>query len=68
MRYDEHDRMDGISGAWLRFKLRMSGYPWIRPVILSDLDSLTDHLRRDIGAPEPTRYMDWKALRDIGRT
>jgi len=45
----------------------MSGYPWFHPVILPDFDGLSDHQRRDIGAPEPVRHMDWKALQDMGR-
>jgi hypothetical protein len=43
---------------------------WFRPAfqrkgpIISDLSQLSDHERRDIGLPEPTRYMDWRALKD----
>ena len=67
MRYDESHRPGSLGSVWLRFKLRMSGYPWLHPVILPDFDGLSDHQRRDIGVPEPIRHMDWKALQDVGR-
>ncbi|WP_201864210.1 hypothetical protein [Microvirga soli] len=56
--------MRGIESAWLRLKL------WLRPALLRndsvvlDLKELSDHERRDIGLPEPLRYMDWRALKD----
>jgi hypothetical protein len=28
------------------------------------LRHLSDHERRDIGLPEPVRFMDWKNLKD----
>jgi len=64
MRYDDARRLRGVEGAWLRLKL------WFRPVsrrtgsVIWDLGALSDHERRDIGLPEPARYMDWRALRD----
>ncbi|MBQ0822994.1 hypothetical protein HPT29_013945 [Microvirga terrae] len=64
MRYDDARRLRGAEGAWLRLKL------WFRPVsrktrpVIWDLGALSDHERRDIGLPEPVRYMDWRALRD----
>ena len=30
--------------------------------VIRDLGALSDHERRDIGLPEPARYMDWRAL------
>ena len=64
MRYEDARRHSGVESAWLRVKL------WFRPAfpqsgpVISDLGALSDHLRRDIGLPEPARYMDWRALRD----
>jgi hypothetical protein len=43
---------------------------WFWPVfrrkapIISDFSHLSDHERRDIGLPEPIRYMDWRVLKD----
>ncbi|MBM6595661.1 hypothetical protein [Microvirga pudoricolor] len=67
MRYDDLRRLDGVGGLWLRFKLRMTGYPWFRPVILPDVPDLNEYLRRDIGLPDQVQYMDWKALKDQER-
>ena len=64
MRYEETRRLRGIGSAWLRLKL------WFKPIhsrtrpIISDLDRLSDHERRDIGLPDSVRYMDWRALKD----
>jgi hypothetical protein len=64
MRYEEARRPRGVESAWLRLKL------WVRPVsrptepVIWDLGALSDHERRDIGLPEPARYMDWRTLRD----
>jgi hypothetical protein len=64
MRYEETRRLRGIEGAWLRLKF------WFRPALLrndsivSDLSHLSDHERRDIGLPDPVRYMDWRTLKD----
>jgi hypothetical protein len=64
MRYEDARRLRGVESAWLQVKL------WFRPVfrrrapIISDLSHLSDHERRDIGLPEPIRYMDWRLLKD----
>jgi len=64
MRYEDARRLRGVESAWLHVKL------WFRPAfqrkgrIISDLSQLSDHERRDIGLPEPIRYMDWRALKD----
>jgi len=64
MRYEEIRRVRGVESAWLRLKL------WLRPAFprsgptISDLNHLSDHERRDIGLPDPVRYMDWQALND----
>ncbi|WP_114945602.1 hypothetical protein [Microvirga calopogonii] len=62
MRYEDARRVRGVESAWLRLKL------WFRPdfrktqPVIRDLGALSDHERRDIGLPEPARYMDWRAL------
>ena len=64
MRYEETRRLRGVENACLRLKL------WLRPALLrddsvvSDMSHLSDHERRDIGLPEPVRYMDWRTLKD----
>ena len=64
MRYEDARRLRGVESAWLRLKL------WFRPVlprkgpVITDLSALSDHERRDIGLPEPVRYMDWRTLKD----
>ena len=64
MRYEETRRLRGMEGAWLRLKL------WFGPAflrnnqVISDLNHLSDHERRDIGLPDPVRYMDWRILKD----
>lgn len=66
MRYDETRRPGGIESAWLRLKL------WLHPSVSQgataslDTSHLSDHLRCDIGLPEPVRYADWKSLRANG--
>jgi hypothetical protein len=66
MKYDESRRPSGIENVWLRLKL------WFHPVVprrtTASLDTshITDHVRRDIGLPEPVRYADWKSLRENG--
>jgi hypothetical protein len=64
MRYEETRRLRGIENAWLRLKL------WLHPALLREdsivtyLSHLSDHERRDIGLPDPVRYMDWRTLKD----
>ncbi len=64
MRYDDARRLRGVGSVWLRLKL------WLRPAfrrtrpVIWDFDALSDHERRDIGLPEPVRFMDWRALKD----
>ena len=64
MRYEETRRLRGIESVWLRLKL------WFRPTflrpdnVISNLSHLSDHERRDIGLPDPVRYMDWRTLKD----
>ncbi|QRM27551.1 hypothetical protein [Microvirga sp. VF16] len=64
MRYEDARRLRGVESVWLRLKLWFrSDHPRKRPII-ADLSRLSDHERRDIGLPEPIRYMDWRALKD----
>jgi len=64
MRYEETRRLRGIEGAWLRLKLRLRPDFLRTDAVISDLSHLSDHERRDIGLPEPVRYMDWRSLKD----
>lgn len=66
MRYEEARRPRGIESVWLRFKLWFQATPRLRGPSAGDLHTLTDRDRRDIGAPEPVRYMDWHSLKDDG--
>ena len=67
MRYEDARRLRGVASVWLRIKL------WLRSAHLkgqppmADLNHLSDHERRDIGLPEPVRYMDWRTLKDEAR-
>jgi hypothetical protein len=67
MKYEDARRLRGVESFWLRLKL------WLRPArpqngpIIGDLRHLSDHQRRDIGLPEPVRYMDWRMLKDEGK-
>ena len=65
MRYEDTRRLRGAGIALMRLAL------WIRPLfrpsvpVIRDLGALSDHERRDIGLPEPRRYMDWRSLHDL---
>ncbi|MEE1657671.1 hypothetical protein VB618_15805 [Microvirga sp. CF3062] len=56
--------MRGIESAWLRLKFWLLPDPLRSDTVISDLSHLSDHERRDIGLPDPVRYMDWRALKD----
>jgi hypothetical protein len=64
MRYEDARRLRGVESAWLRLKLRFWPISRQRAPVIRDLGALSDHERRDIGLPEPVRYMDWRTLRD----
>lgn len=64
MRYEETRRLRGIESAWLRLKFWLLPDPLRSDTVISDLSHLSDHERRDIGLPDPVRYMDWRALKD----
>ena len=64
MRYEETRRLRGIENAWLRLKLWLSPGLLRADTVISDLSHLSDHERRDIGLPDPVRYMDWRTLKD----
>ncbi|WP_150117576.1 hypothetical protein [Microvirga vignae] len=67
MRYEDARRLRGVESVWLHVKL------WLRSTHLkdqppvADLNHLSDYERRDIGLPEPVRYMDWRTLKDEAR-
>ncbi len=64
MKYEDARRSSGVESAWLRLKLWFhSSHGHTKPT-WGDLRYLSDHERRDIGIPEPLRYMDWRALKD----
>ena len=64
MRYEETRRLRGIESVWLRLKLRLRPALLRNDTVVSDLSQLSDHERRDIGLPDPVRFMDWRALKD----
>jgi hypothetical protein len=67
MRYEDVRRLRGAESVWLRLKLWLcSAYAGSRSPT-ADLNHLSDHERRDIGLPDPVRYMDWRALKDERR-
>lgn len=66
MRYAEIRRPRGMEGLWLRLKLWLSRPAKPCAHVVRDLSDLPDHVRRDIGLPDPVRYVDWRALRDGG--
>ncbi len=67
MRYEDARRLRGVESVWLRLEM------WLRSFRLrprrptADLSHLSDHERRDIGLPDPVRYMDWRSLKDEAR-
>ena len=63
MRHEDVRRLNGIDNLWFRIRLRFRAAPPRRRPILN-LNHLSDHLRDDIGVPEPVRYADWRALKD----
>jgi uncharacterized protein YjiS (DUF1127 family) len=66
MRYEDARRSRGVESVWLSLKLWF-GSTRSRNQSLADLNRLSEHERRDIGLPEPVRYMDWRILKDDGR-
>jgi hypothetical protein len=64
MRYEETRRLRGIESVWLRLKLRLRPALLRNDTVVSDLSQLSDHERRDIGLPDPVRFMDWRTLKD----
>jgi hypothetical protein len=67
MRYEDARRLSGVGSVWLRLQM------WLRSIHprprcpTADLSHLSDHERRDIGLPDPVRYMDWRSLKDQTR-
>ncbi|KAB0266174.1 hypothetical protein [Microvirga brassicacearum] len=62
MRHEDIGRARNVESVWLRIRLWL--YPSLkaRTPVVNDFSHLTEHQRRDIGLPEPTRYFDWNAL------
>ncbi|WP_445503535.1 hypothetical protein [Microvirga sp. G4-2] len=67
MRYEDARRLRGVQSVWLRVKLWLRSVSLKDPPPMADLNHLSDHERRDIGLPEPVRYMDWRTLKDEAR-
>lgn len=66
MKYEDARRLRGVESAWLRLKLWWHSARTDHRPPARELNELSDHLRRDIGLPEPVQYMDWRALKDKG--
>jgi len=67
MKYEDARRLRGVESVWPRLKLWLRSNRLGNRVPHGDLSFLSDHERRDIGVPEPTRYMDWRSLKDESR-
>jgi hypothetical protein len=64
MRHEDMSRLRGLGslqGVWFRVRLWLRA-PRTSPPVISDLSTLSEHQRQDIGLAEPNRYVDWKAL------
>lgn len=62
MKYEDARRQRGAESAWLRLKFLFRPFSR-RKAIWGDTRFLSDHIRCDIGLPEPVRYMDWRSLK-----
>jgi len=67
MKYEDARRLRGVESSWLRLKLWWQSVHTDHRPPMSELNELSDYIRRDIGLPEPARYMDWRALKDASR-
>jgi len=68
MRYEDARRLRGVESVWLRLRMWLRSFhlrPHHQPT--ADLNHLSEHERRDIGLPDPVRYMDWRSLKDEAR-
>jgi len=66
MRYEDVRRLRGTERFWFRLGLWLRPPPWRRKPVIGNLSHLSDHERRDIGLPEPVRYVDWRELKQNG--
>ena len=66
MRYEDVRSLRGMESFWLRLKLFLHSAPRRREPVIGNLSHLSNHERRDIGLPEPVRFMDWRALKENG--
>lgn len=64
MRYEDARRLRGVESVWLRLRMWMRSFHLRSRPPIADLSHLSDHERRDIGLPDPVRYMDWRSLKD----
>jgi len=67
MRYEDARRSRGVGSVWPRLQLWLRSFHLRPQGPTNDLSHLSDHERRDIGLPEPVRYMDWRSLKDETR-
>lgn len=67
MRYEDARRLRGVESVWLRLRMWLQARRARSRFPVANLSHLSDHDRRDIGLPEPVRYMDWKSLKDETR-
>lgn len=67
MRYEDARRLGGVGSAWPRLQMWLRSFRIKPRNPTADLRHLSDHERRDIGLPEPHRYMDWRRLKDETR-
>lgn len=67
MKYEDARRLRGVESAWLRLGLWFSTRTLRNAPPRGDLNLLTERERRDIGLPEPVRYMDWHSICDKAR-
>jgi len=64
MRYEDARRLSGVESVWLHLRMWLRSFRPNHSRPEADLAHLSDHERRDIGLPDPIRYMDWRSLKD----
>ncbi|WP_414470876.1 hypothetical protein [Microvirga sp. M2] len=67
MRYEDARRLRGVGSVWPRLEMWLRSFRQVPRDPTAALRHLSDHERRDIGLPEPHRYMDWARLKDETR-
>ena len=66
MRYEDARRLRGVESVWLRLRFWLQSLHLRNRTSIGELSHLSDHERRDIGLPEPVRYVDWRELKQNG--